>query len=394
MNPSFSWLTIEGLFVALGHASFAITFLAYAQRNIIKLRMLAIASLIAGLTYNGWVHYRMPEGQDLWPVLLWLGIFLVQNVYMAGSAVRDQLEVPLTPRSRALMAAAVPDMHSRDWSRLAKLARVERFEEGATLIDIGDSTDRISILAAGQLLMTRPDRDQPLFRHPGEMWGELTYFMGADAFGQSPCRLQVHSPCAEVWSWSYREIASFCKSDRARAALFAGFVRAAGLQHGSVAPLINAVSEDSVDTRNRHPLVPRIHAECFAGLGQREMARVADDIRFETCTEGRLSMVDEIVMLAQGEVRVQRSDRQHLVLRTGALFGEVGFFSPAGPRERVTLHVSEGSTIARLPYAAMRRLAAENPALFSKLTHALASHMAQKLVQPLEADATYLLERA
>ena len=46
-------------FTLLGHLSFAITFLSYAQRNIVKLRLLAIASLAIGLVYNGWVHLRV-----------------------------------------------------------------------------------------------------------------------------------------------------------------------------------------------------------------------------------------------------------------------------------------------------------------------------------------------
>ena len=54
-------LPIDKSIELIGNASFAATFLSYAQSDIIRLRLIAIASLCMGLVYNTYVHLQMPE---------------------------------------------------------------------------------------------------------------------------------------------------------------------------------------------------------------------------------------------------------------------------------------------------------------------------------------------
>jgi hypothetical protein len=58
-------LPIDKSIELIGNASFAATFLSYAQSDIIRLRLIAIASLCMGLVYNTYVHLQMPEGQGI-----------------------------------------------------------------------------------------------------------------------------------------------------------------------------------------------------------------------------------------------------------------------------------------------------------------------------------------
>lgn len=58
-------LPIDKSVELIGNASFAATFLSYAQSDIIRLRLIAIASLCMGLIYNTYVHLQMPEGQGI-----------------------------------------------------------------------------------------------------------------------------------------------------------------------------------------------------------------------------------------------------------------------------------------------------------------------------------------
>lgn len=65
----------------IGHASYLLAALSFAQSRMLRLRLLAIASFALGLLYNGLVHLQMPEGQHLWPTPIWLSAFLAQNLY-------------------------------------------------------------------------------------------------------------------------------------------------------------------------------------------------------------------------------------------------------------------------------------------------------------------------
>lgn len=79
----------------LGHASYALAALSFAQTRMLRLRLLAVASFVLGLLYNGLIHIQMPEGQNLWPTLIWLSAFLAQNVYQVRVHLRRQRESSL-----------------------------------------------------------------------------------------------------------------------------------------------------------------------------------------------------------------------------------------------------------------------------------------------------------
>lgn len=65
----------------IGHASYLLAALSFSQSRMLRLRLLAIASFALGLLYNGLVQLQMPEGQHLWPTIIWLSAFLAQNLY-------------------------------------------------------------------------------------------------------------------------------------------------------------------------------------------------------------------------------------------------------------------------------------------------------------------------
>ncbi|HGY2474052.1 TPA: cyclic nucleotide-binding domain-containing protein [Pseudomonas aeruginosa] len=215
----------------VGHASFLLTFLSFFQRSMVKLRLWAIAAGVVGLTYNSWVHFHMPEGTGIWPVLLWMSVFLVQNIVLAVLQIRGEMEVGLRPSSRGLMCTAFPSMHSRDWAALMSKRREVVLTSGDVLLKVGGQTECLMLLAEGRLDETRADGRQNT-RSPGAMFGELTFVLGRDEFNSSPCRVSATSERALVYTWDYDTLGELAKSSRFKAALEEGFVRSAGLKHG------------------------------------------------------------------------------------------------------------------------------------------------------------------
>lgn len=224
-----------GMIDLVGHASFLLTFMSFFQRNMVKLRLWAIAAGIVGLTYNTWVHMHMSEGSGIWPVLFWMSVFLVQNIVLAVMQIRSEMEVTLRPTSRSLMCATFPSMHSRDWSALMAKRQEVTLNHGDVLLKAGGQTSCLMLLAEGRLEEKRIDCRQYL-RSPGALFGELTFVMGRDEFNSSPCSVSAASEKALVYTWGYETLAELSKSPRLKAALEEGFVRSAGLKHG----LLNA----------------------------------------------------------------------------------------------------------------------------------------------------------
>lgn len=233
------------LFELLGHASFIATFAAYSQNDLIKLRIIAIVSLLCGLIYNAHVHFSMPEGQGIALVLFWLAVFLLQNLYKAYAEIANSIESPIPASQRLLVSTAFPEMHSKDWCRLSSIATVRRLKKGDVLIEAGGSTAAVMILASGRVEECRTDGLPPLKRSIGTVWGELTWTLGRSSFNTSPCQVVVVSDEAEVWEWSYVSLDKICSNNqRLLAALRNGFLRSACFKHG----LLQKRQDDSPPT--------------------------------------------------------------------------------------------------------------------------------------------------
>ena len=216
---------------ALGHLSFLITFLAYQQRDVIRLRLIAILSLGIGLGYNSLIQSRMPDDQNIYPVLFWMVVFLLQNLALVVRAIADQMETPLRPASRVLMVKTFPSMHSKDWSRLLATGAEEVHPKGTELLAADAATDSLHILASGSIVQTRcgsPD----MVKHTGSMLGERTSFLGEDEFNSSPCAILALTN-VRVIRIKYENLHKLCKADRMRVALFEGLLRSFSLQQNA-----------------------------------------------------------------------------------------------------------------------------------------------------------------
>lgn len=229
-----TWLTQSTpiFFAVLGHASFLITFLSFAQTNIILLRVISVFALTVGLVYNTYVHVSMPLDQNLWPVLIWMGVFWFQNVGLTIRSIINGQEVTLAPKDRMLAVKTLPKLHSRDWLLLTDLGTFTNLVKGATILRVGDATTHLTVLASGTVDEIRAD--VPLMhRGEGTIFGEITLVMGAEEYNSSPCHIVVTSATAQTLSWSYTALdALSTKHPRLWAAMLDGFMRSAAFKHG------------------------------------------------------------------------------------------------------------------------------------------------------------------
>ena len=226
-------LPLERSIEIIGNASFAATFFSYAQSSMFRLRLLAIASLVLGLAFLGFVPWRMPHGQGIALVLFWLSVFFVQNIYKAVKEISDSIEAPLGAEERMLLAATFPAMHSRDWQKLSRHASRKTLMKGEVILGAGESTTAIILLARGSANEVRLDGLPSLVRHPGTFFGELTWSLGKDAFNASPCSVLSASDAVHLLVWDYTTLDNLtAKNPRMLAALRDGFIRSAAFKHG------------------------------------------------------------------------------------------------------------------------------------------------------------------
>ena len=229
MDWLFSKSTVDWMLPVLGNVSFAITFLSYAQKHVVKLRLLAILATTVGLVYNTIVHIQMPDGMNLWPVLFWLSIFWVQNIYLVVIAIREEMEQSMRPKLRELMVSSFPEMHSRDWLKLLARAELIEVQPGEYILRRGEATEGLMIAASGKFLEERPGKSTPC--GIGRLWGELTYVSGRDEYNASPCDVTAVTQ-ATYYRIPYGTLQAVASTDRMRYAIYEGIVRSAGFKHG------------------------------------------------------------------------------------------------------------------------------------------------------------------
>lgn len=218
----------------IGHASFLLTFLSYSQKSLIRLRMVAVASLVFGLVYNSWIDVNMPPGQDIHLVVFWLTVFLIQNVYLLVQQIKEGLEVPLSADQRDLLTIAFPAMHSRDWVKMVEAATKREFRQGDEILALGAPTSALQVICSGVAQEVRNGVSKQCQK--GVLWGELTYVMGADYYNSSPVSIVVSSDRLTLLEWPYETLRKMgLANERFNAALQNGFVHSAGLKHGLLA---------------------------------------------------------------------------------------------------------------------------------------------------------------
>ena len=185
-------------------------------------------------------HLQLPEGQGIALVIFWLSVFLMQNIFKALSEVSQSIEAPLDAGERQLMVAGFPTMHSKDWELLAKHAQKWSLSKGEVILNAGDETTTLLLLAAGKAMETRMDSIPSLVRQPGTFWGELTWTLGKGRFDKSPCSVVVTSESAQLWHWDYETLDELTrKNPRMLASLRDGFLRSACFKHGLLKPREN-----------------------------------------------------------------------------------------------------------------------------------------------------------
>lgn len=219
----------------IGHASFVLTFLAFAQKSLIKLRIIAIGSQALGIVYNTWINYNMPDGSDIRLVIFWLTMFFILNVYLLIKEISSSLEIKLTSEDKELLVSSFPIAHSRDWLNFKAAGKTTKFRFGDKMLAVGDATSELSLIVSGQAEEIRDGARKGISR--GSMWGELTYVMGEGYFNKSPVDIVVTSAELTLMTWAYKDLAKLSQDNlRFTAALQNGFVHSAGLKHGLLIP--------------------------------------------------------------------------------------------------------------------------------------------------------------
>jgi len=134
----------------VGHASFALTALSLAMRDMLLLRALGVVSGVFGVAYN----YFLPGG-PLWLVIFWLGVFVAIHVWRIVEILLERNRVRFSEEERQLFETVFRGFDAVDFMRLLNIAERPVFAPGEVLLEEGAMATRLYVLLNGEAEVLR-----------------------------------------------------------------------------------------------------------------------------------------------------------------------------------------------------------------------------------------------
>ena len=134
------------------HAANVLLLVAYSVRDILWLRLFAVAaSLIA-------MPYYVLQPTLLWPPLIWSGVFAAINLYQSWRLYLERRPVKLTPEEEEVRRLVFRDLAPRKVLQILNIGSWTTAETGEQLIERGKSLEAISLIVRGKVRVTRDER--------------------------------------------------------------------------------------------------------------------------------------------------------------------------------------------------------------------------------------------
>ena len=134
------------------HAANVLLLVAYSVRDILWLRLFAVAaSLIA-------MPYYVLQPTLLWAPLIWSGVFAAINLYQSWRLYLERRPVKLTPEEEEVRRLVFRDLAPRKVLQILNIGSWTTAETGEQLIERGKSLEAISLIVRGKVRVTRDER--------------------------------------------------------------------------------------------------------------------------------------------------------------------------------------------------------------------------------------------
>ena len=134
------------------HAANILLLVAYSVRDILWLRLFAVAASLISLPY----FILQPE--PLWEPIIWSSVFAAINSFQSWRLFIERRPVKLTPEEEEIRRLAFPDLPPRKVLQLLSIGAWITVEIGERLLERGKSVEAISVIVRGKVRVTRDDR--------------------------------------------------------------------------------------------------------------------------------------------------------------------------------------------------------------------------------------------
>ena len=134
------------------HAANILLLVGYSVRDILWLRLFAVAASLIALPY----FILQPE--PLWEPIIWSSVFAAINSFQSLRLFVERRPVKLTPEEEEIRRLVFPDLPSRKVLQILSIGAWATVEIGERMLERGKSVEAISVIVGGKVRVTRDDR--------------------------------------------------------------------------------------------------------------------------------------------------------------------------------------------------------------------------------------------
>jgi hypothetical protein len=134
------------------HAANILLLVAYSVRDILWLRLFAVAASLISLPY----FIFQPE--PLWEPIIWSSVFAAINSFQSWRLFVERRPVKLTPEEEEIHRLAFPDLPSRKVLQILSIGAWTNVEIGERMLEHGKRVKTISVIIRGKVQVTKDDR--------------------------------------------------------------------------------------------------------------------------------------------------------------------------------------------------------------------------------------------
>jgi hypothetical protein len=134
------------------HAANILLLVAYSVRDILWLRLFAVAASLISLPY----FILQPE--PLWEPIIWSSVFAAINSFQSWRLFVERRPVKLTPEEQEIRRLVFPDLTSRKVLQMLSIGAWTNVEIGERMLERGKSVEAISLIVRGKVRVARDDR--------------------------------------------------------------------------------------------------------------------------------------------------------------------------------------------------------------------------------------------
>jgi hypothetical protein len=134
------------------HAANIMLLAAYSVRDILWLRLFAVASSTIAMPYF------LFQPTPLWAAFGWSVLFTVINVYQSWRLFRERRPVQLSAEEEEVRRLVFPDLPRREVLRVINMGSWANRALGERMIERGKSVDAISLIVQGSVQMSMEGR--------------------------------------------------------------------------------------------------------------------------------------------------------------------------------------------------------------------------------------------